>query len=218
MPPVRKALRRQLPLPRSPAAVRNERGLTPRQQALVDFYFLQDFNMAAAARSAGYKQPNAANIVFKAKHIQAEIARRMKALRRDADLNASWVVERWMRLADANTGVIIEKLIANDYDLSCLTEDEKYALEEIAQEVYMERGAKGEAAQAIKKIKVKVRNPTTALESLARHLQMFNDKVTVQGELSVVERLQAGRQRVRKLASPTSAPQTVADSEEEEDG
>lgn len=179
----------------------------------MDFYFLQDFNMAAAARSAGYKQPNAANIVFKAKHIQAEIARRMKALRRDADLNASWVVERWMRLADANTGVIIEKLIANDYDLSCLTEDEKYALEEIAQEVYMEKGGK-----AVKKVKVKVRNPTAALESLARHLQMFNDKVTVQGELSVVERLQAGRQRVRKLASPTSAPQTVADSEEEEDG
>ncbi len=45
------------------------------------------------------------------------------------------------------------------------------------------------------KITVNMADKLKALDMLARHLGMYQDKITLEGELSLVQRLQAGRER-----------------------
>ena len=46
------------------------------------------------------------------------------------------------------------------------------------------------------KVEVKLSDKLKAMEMLARHLGMFNDKLEIAGELSLEERLMAGRNRI----------------------
>ena len=54
------------------------------------------------------------------------------------------------------------------------------------------------AGEIVKKVRFKMGDKKSALDSLARHFGMFNDKLDISGEVSLVERLQAGRARANK--------------------
>ena len=48
------------------------------------------------------------------------------------------------------------------------------------------------------KIEINMADKLKALDMLAKHLGMYQDQVNVQGELTLVERLQQGRERAYK--------------------
>ena len=70
------------------------------------------------------------------------------------------------------------------------------AIAEFVTDEYIE-GSR-EDGVAVKKYRIKLHDKLKALDMLMRHLGMYNDKVTVEGHISVVERLQAGRARLHQ--------------------
>jgi len=159
--------------------------------------YLTHGSYTRAHAEAGYagRDPSRGAAFFKRDIIAKEIRRRLKLVVEKAELTDEWIIERLMKLADANIIEILEKLEANDYDLSCLTFDEKYAVAELSHEIYVERGREG---KTVKKFKIKPESRQGALQQLARIRSMFNDKLHVSGAESLVERLQQGRQQAGK--------------------
>ena len=153
--------------------------------------------MKKACEKMGYKYASGLDLIKQPKAL-AWIEEKRKYNRERYTLNEDWVIQRLMNIADANMGEIMDKLRKNNYDLSCLTFNERYAISAVTDEVYME--GRGEGAQEIKKVKVTGRDNVAALIALCRKLGLFVEKVEVSGEISVVQRLQSARQRM--LAAP----------------
>lgn len=176
--------------------------LNDRYMLLVDKYFELKFDQTAAVAAAGFKsKANAYSArLFRRPEIQAEIAKRQKRLREKHELTQDWVIERLMAIADSGRVLAKYKIPQPDgtlaWDFRDATEEDLAAISELSVDFYTE--GKGDKAEQIKKFKVSVSDPKGALDSLARHLGLFNDKMTVQGEVSLVERLQKGRDRVKK--------------------
>jgi hypothetical protein len=173
------------------------RKLTLKQRKLVNEYFRNGGYKAAAMRSTGmggklYYHQNTWT-TFNQPAVKLEIERRIARMDKKFELNEDWVIERFRRIADANTGDILMKLQDNDYDLSVLTSDERFAIEELSDE--MELVGRSDDKIQVRKTKVKTKSNLQALNSLARKLGMFNDKVSITGEISLVDRIQAGRKR-----------------------
>lgn len=59
----------------------------------------------------------------------------------------------------------------------------------------LRRALTGYSVKRDGKITVDMADKLKALDMLAKHLGMYQDQVNVQGELTLVERLQAGRER-----------------------
>jgi phage terminase small subunit len=170
-----------------------DRVLTLQQEKMINVYFTNGFKMEDAYKRAGYAAASATNNatrVFKMPAVVREIERRQAVAQEKYDLDMKWVISRLMMLAGANFGDILVKLQDNDYDLSILTEAERFSISEISDEVEMTR-----SGAEIAKTKVKLESRIAALDKLARHLGLYNDKLEMTGEMSLVERLQAGRKR-----------------------
>lgn len=171
--------------------------LTLKQRKLVNEYFKNGGHKTNAMKSAGigggdlYRHTNTS--VFNQPAVKREVERRIARMEKKYELDEDWVVQRFMRIADANTGDILMKLQDNDFDLSVLTSDERYAIEELSDE--MEYVGRGDNKIRVRKTKVKTKSNLQALTALARKLGMFNDKVSITGEISLVDRIQAGRKR-----------------------
>lgn len=106
------------------------------------------------------------------------------------DLSAEWVIERLMAIANADFSKLIEE-DAYGYpsvNLELLTPEMRTAIQEITTTSY-----KGN-----KKITIKPADKLKALDMLGKYLAMFKDNVKVEGELTLVERLQEGRARMNK--------------------
>lgn len=173
--------------------------LNPRHVGVIDRYFKNGFDKKEALLFNGYSDLTAkamANSVFEHPAVIAEIERRQERLRKRFDLTEEWVVRRLMMLADANVAEILVKLKKNNYDLNCLELEEGFAISEFVEETYQE--GRGASAEEIKRQKLKFIDKKGALDSLARKLGLFKDNLSVAGEVSVVERLQAGRARIGK--------------------
>lgn len=172
--------------------------LTGQQMAVIDYFQRNNFTgQIAALKHAGYENPQwRAYEFFQNPKVRVEIERRRAELRKKYELDEDWVIQRLMTIADANLGDIMSKLRENNYDLAILTEQERYALGEYTEEVYME--GKGEDAVAVKKVKVKPAGKMEAIIALCRKLGLFNDKLNVEGEVNIVERLQAARKKFQK--------------------
>ena len=66
---------------------------------------------------------------------------------------------------------------------------------------------RGAGAREVKRIRVKLHDKLRALEALGRHLGMFNDSITVKGEVELIEKIQAGR--LRAAATKLQAEETA---------
>lgn len=176
---------------------------TMRRMRVIDEYFKNGFNQKAAMLSAGYNQKTAEHSsfsVFGREDVQAEIKKRQEQLAKKFELTEDWVIRRLMILADADLGVTLRKLKDSNFDLSVLTPDESYALNELTEDTFMQ--GRGENALPVLKQKIKLHDKKGALDSLARKLGMFNDKLDIRTEVSIAERLQKGKERMRaKVAS-----------------
>ena len=161
--------------------------LTDKQRQMLDFYYANGCNKRAAMRHVGYSpssiQANSYQ-VWGHRNVVAEMARREKAVREKYELNEDWVIQRLMKLADGNLGEILIKLEANNGDLAALTETERYVLDQHEPTKFG--------------TKIKLADRIGPLIALCRKMGLFKDSVEVSGSVSLVERLQRGRDQARQ--------------------
>lgn len=179
-------------------------GITPKIQKVIHEYFENGFNQFEAMKSAGYSATTCkqgTHKIFGRPDVKQEIERIQQENHRKFDLNEEWVIRRLMILANGSTGQIMRKLRVNNYDLDALDDEELYFLNEFVEETEYDYKVKNgqKLSQKIPigaKLKVKGTDRLAALQMLSRKLGLFQDKLEVWGMGSIVERLQAGRNRV----------------------
>ena len=162
--------------------------LTEKQRRVVVSY-LNGATKTQACIDAGYSDRSSFR-VFTNPEVIKEIKRRQHSMSTKSGVTADWIIERLKLIAGAD---LADLLIINDDgtgypDLNKLTPGLKAALS----------GFESDSFGDVTKIKVKLSDKLRALEMLARHLGMFNDKLELAGELSLEDRLQAGRDRALK--------------------
>ena len=176
-------------------------GLTPREWLAIGHYFAPEvnYNKAEACRRAGYAFPSSqANRVFGRPPVVAEINRRRAELAVKFDIGPADVLRELTKLAffnlgdygeiDATTG---EFLI----DLSEVTRDQMAALGSYEIETYTK--GSGEEAREVKRVRIKPPDKLGALDKLARHLGLFNDKMNVNVNGDLAAAILAAKNRVK---------------------
>ena len=150
--------------------------------------YLKGMSKRDALTEAGYAPFTHTEYVFEREDVKKEIARRQNSMSTKALVDSKWVVERLKSIADANLDdiIVIDEEGVGRYDLTKMTTDLKRALCG-----YDTSGEKG-----VQKMHIKLSDKLRALEMLSRYLGLFDDKIQVAGELTLVERLQKGRERI----------------------
>jgi phage terminase small subunit len=174
------------------------KAISEKHLALVNEYFANGYNKRAAMRTVGYSEKSIEGYqhrLFNHPDIIAEIHKRRFGAQRRTDISVDRVLQEYAKIAFANFGDLLE--INDDgtatLDMAGMTEEQRAALSEFQVDEYQD--GKGEDARPVKKFKVKFHDKKAALDALAKHLGMFTEKVEVSGELSVVDRILAGRKR-----------------------
>lgn len=173
--------------------------LTDQQLAFVLAYFENGFHQTEAARSAGYAHPTVAAVkLMKLQQVQDEIARRRQKLEQKHEVTRERIIAEYAKIAFSSLGDLIEVDSQGNgwIDLTRLTDEQRAAVSEFTVDEYKE--GRGDDGRDVKRCKIKLGDKKAALDSLARILGMFNDKVTLEASSSLVERLQRGRDRVKK--------------------
>ena len=178
--------------------------IRPKQMLVLDHWFADNCgNKSAAMKKAGYSEKTAlhrAHAVFDHPHVVAEIEKRQAELRSNNELTLQWVIDRLKDIASTPERLAKYIIVTDDgkldWDFTNASLADLTLLNDIAVECYLE--GRGEGARGIKRFRIGRADQKGALDSLARILGAFNDSVTIKGELTMVERLHAGRARVKR--------------------
>jgi phage terminase small subunit len=176
--------------------------LTARQQRFVEEY-LCDLNAAAAYRRAGYAargnaaEVNAARLLRNAQ-VAAEIERRKKHRAERVEVRAEDVLQRLWAIATADPREIIKVVTGpcpecwddgekhNSPNAACLRCWGQGSSRVIVSDLQKLSGPALALLARVKQtrhgVEVELHDQMAALEKVARHLGMFNDKLTVAGE------------------------------------
>jgi phage terminase small subunit len=149
-----------------------------------------------AAVKAGYS-PRYGAYLMNMSRIQDEMEKRRKGMAKKIDVNPEKVIQEIAKIAFGNLGKFIQVDSSGKpyWDFSDATEDDLNLIESLKRKEG-KRG-KGEDAEDFVEVQIAKNRKLEALDKLMRHLGLYNDQVDVRGELTLVEALQAGRQRVR---------------------
>jgi phage terminase small subunit len=155
-----------------------KKGLTPRQERFVQEY-LVDLNATQAYKRAGYrvKNPDAARTgasrMLTNVNIATAISLARAQLAADTKVSAERVVEEYARLAfsDMANYIRFDEKGNAVLDWSDMPKEATKAIAEIVQEEYLD--GKGKHARPIKRTRFKLHDKKGALDSLARHLDLF---------------------------------------------
>lgn len=147
-------------------------GFRPRKGEDADGFFDSKPNLALA-RLQGNKLLAVPGIRDYIKHMREEIKARLS-------LTKETVLEELAKLAMSN--MVDFLVIGQDgqpvgYDLSGLSREQYAAVQEMTIDTYME--GKGEDAERVKSIKLKLAPKLGALEALGKHFKLFTDVVEV---------------------------------------
>jgi phage terminase small subunit len=174
--------------------------------------FMRGKTKAASLLDAGYSETVArtdAKEVFDRPRVKAEIEKRQKAMAKRAEVDADWVVARLKMIAEANLGDLLEFDEEGVPNMAWekLTPEMKYALGGLKVRKYQK--GRGKNATPVTEMQPRLLDKLRALEMLGRHLGMFEDKLKVEGELSLIEKLHAGRARAaaRKETEDNDVPE-----------
>ncbi len=170
--------------------------LTPKQSRFVDEY-LVDLNATQAAVRAGYSAKTAneqgARLLAKAS-VQAAVQSRMKQREQRTQVDADYVIKRLQEIDQMD----VFDILNDDMSLKPISQWPRTWRLSISGIDLSELVMGGESEQdrtvrLLKKIKWpdKVKN----LELLGRHFGIFNDKLDVSGQVSVVDRILMARKR-----------------------
>lgn len=149
--------------------------LTPKQKAFVDEYQI-DLNGAHAAIRAGYSPKSAGAIasdLLDKPHIADEIARRMAARSKRTGVNADRVIRELAKIAFANITDIVE--LNGQIKAEAYTEEDTAAIASI----------KIRGNEFMEEREIKLFDKLRALELLGKHCALWNDKLKVDGDLSL---------------------------------
>lgn len=164
----------------------------------IDWY-MRGYSKKQSMIKAGYS-PNTASTsaisVFGRDDVVEEIDRRRKQAADKAQVDANWIVGQLKNIASANLGDLLEidDKGGAKFDMSRMTPELKAALGEFTSEIYME--GRGDTSIPVKKMKIKLADKLRALEMLGKYLGIFQDRVKVEVESDLINRLYAGRARV----------------------
>ena len=161
--------------------------ITPKQQRFVDEYLI-DLNATAAARRAGYSEktaeqqgPRLLGNVGVATAIRGAKENRAKR----TQISQDEVVAELAKLGFSN---MLDYLSLQEngtaiLDWSALTRDQAAAIQEVIVDTYTER--EGDKLIPVKRIKFKLSDKRSSLVDIGRHLGMFDDKLTIGGNVTV---------------------------------
>lgn len=161
--------------------------LTPKQSDFADEYLI-DLNATQAALRAKYSANTAAKIGWEnlqKPEIQAAIAERIAARSKRTEITADRVLIEVARLAFLD----IRKAFDSNGNLKAihdLDDDTAAAIAgiEISEDI-------GENGAVTKLKKIKLSDKRSSLELAGRHLQMWTDKISVSGEISIAAAIRA---------------------------
>ena len=178
--------------------------ISEKHMRVLDFWYENHCRQKAPAlMKAGYSKSAAydqTDRVFGRPEVKAEIARRETVLRQKNELTVDWVISRLQAVASAPEKLAKYITITSDgkldWDFTDASIEDLALINDLAVETYLK--GRGEGACDVKKFKIGLSDRKAALDSLARILGMFDDSMTLKGELTMVERLHAGRARVKR--------------------
>ena len=169
-------------------------------QIIVEEYLNNGFNKKQALIASGYSRDSAqfqAYSVFRNPKVEAELKRRLERVKKKHELTEDWVVERLMRIANAPETIAKFKKVDEDghltWDFTDADQEDLAVIEGFSYDHYTE--GRGKNSKKVKRFKIDKSDVKGALDSLGRRLGMFDDRVSVDVEMSLVERIQRGRER-----------------------
>lgn len=159
-------------------------------------------NKKDSLRKAGYAPSTyaAPTLFFDKPKVREEIERRQKRMIDNSEVTEDTIIRKLAQIAftDLGEGLKITEEGDVDWDLERLRTIPalRGILNDIRIERYME--GRGEGATPVKKVHFKSKDQLKALELLMKFFGMLTDKVEFKGEMSLVERLKRGRDRVKR--------------------
>lgn len=153
-----------------------EDDLNPKQRLFATEYIV-DLNATKAAKRAGYSEDSAGQIgheLLKKHEVQKLIQEAMAERSKRTEITADMVLAELGRVAFSNMAHYARwnSHMVDLVDSEELSEDATRCVSEITQTVTAEGGT----------VKFKLHDKVGALEKIARHLGMFNDKLRLQGD------------------------------------
>jgi len=173
--------------------------LTPKQGRFVEEY-LVDLNATQAAIRAGYSEDSAAIIGFenlRKPNIALAIRKRQNELAEQVEVTQARVVAEYAKLGFSNMARFanLDEGLPR-FDFSDLTPDEMAAVSEITVDTRREAGEDGDT---IDKVRFKLHDKKGALDSLSRHLGLFDAdnkrEVTHKGDIEALMEAIDGKSR-----------------------
>lgn len=172
--------------------------VSPRHMAVIDTFLTNDFDQRGAVEAHGYAKGTDPKAVFTRPDVQEEIDARMLKAAEKTGVTVEWVIERLKRIADGPNILARFKKVQDDgslaWDFTGAATDELAVIAGMTVDFY--NTGHGPDAIQVKKFKIDTSDAKAALDSLARHLGMFKDKVEISGE-SIADLLARGRERLR---------------------
>lgn len=161
--------------------------------------YMNGMSKKEAMEKAGYSDwysLKCTDRVFNRPEVAGEIERRQKLAAKRADVSLDWIIERLKSIADANVGDLLDVYSDGSakVNMNKITPELRRALTNVVVDEYTE--GRGEGAQKVKRVRISVADKLRALELLVKHLGLSKEKIVVEGEIDLVERLQRGRKRV----------------------
>lgn len=179
-----------------------------RIERVVDYYLTMETpSYAEALRSGGgYSAKTSRNAYdyFQRPDVQEVLNERRAEIREQAGVNTNMLVERLKSIAFGNVAKFIKVTDdgALDYDFTNATEEELKIINDLTVETF--KDGRNKDARTVKRFKFSKIDSLRAIEMLGRILGAFKDKTEVSGEISLVERIQKGRLRVKDARAPQS--------------
>jgi phage terminase small subunit len=150
-------------------------------------WFMRGYSKAESMRKAGYSESvckTDTSSVFGRDDVKEEIARRQDKAAQKAQVDANWIIGRLTAIAGADVGDLI------DIDASGVP---TINFNRLTPEI---RSAIGEVGTRNGELKVKTADKLRALELLGKYLGLFQDRIKIEGDQDLIDRLYAGRKRV----------------------
>ena len=154
-----------------------EPGLTIRMQRFIDAYIINP-NATKAAVEAGYSKKSApwiGNQLLRKTLIFEQIQAANKLRSSKYHITAERVLLELARIAFGSLDDFLELYPDGTAEVTFKKSgvDERAALSQIEQDVYME--GRGDFAQRVKKTKIRMHDKSRALDMLGKHLKLFGD-------------------------------------------
>lgn len=165
--------------------------LTEQQKRFVEEYLI-DMNGARAARAAGYSESAAretASRLLKKPEVAQAVRKARASLSERTEITQDWVLQRWAAIADVDKREFFD-------DAGRLRPVSEWT-REMALAVDGLDVTETEGEIAVKVSKLKLSSSKAALDSIARHLGMFKDKVEVSVDETLAERIARAKARLK---------------------